>query len=246
MGAFTLPRIQGDPHPGNIRLLPENKVGMIDFGIVAHAPRNKAAFFGVLDEWNRLMQDGQNIVGLFEQFMRFFVSDLYNALKKLSSLSPGTGGGNNQLTREVGRIMQGVVDSILGKRDLETIIEDGQTLKLFTNIVNKGNRFGLVVRLEASEILRAAQTYTSLVEALGQRKAVLPRVFSEVVERVEAAYPGLRDQADDPISISHAIEIVNNWLERVAMRDPQLFRQLINIVKKSAPRNQAPAEQANA
>src|SRR5262249_31655109 len=43
VSAFNLPRMQGDPHPGNIRLLPDNKVGIIDFGISAAAPEHKAA-----------------------------------------------------------------------------------------------------------------------------------------------------------------------------------------------------------
>ena len=42
---LTLARIQGDPHPGNIRLMTGNRVGMIDFGIAAPTPDNKAAFF---------------------------------------------------------------------------------------------------------------------------------------------------------------------------------------------------------
>ncbi len=32
-GVFDLPRVQGDPHPGNVRLLTGDRVGLIDFGI---------------------------------------------------------------------------------------------------------------------------------------------------------------------------------------------------------------------
>ena len=34
VAAFTLPRVQGDPHPGNIRIMTKNRVGLIDFGII--------------------------------------------------------------------------------------------------------------------------------------------------------------------------------------------------------------------
>ena len=53
---FNLPRFQGDPHPGNIRFLPNNQVGMIDFGIAATSPENKSAFFGIIDQWSQLYE----------------------------------------------------------------------------------------------------------------------------------------------------------------------------------------------
>jgi hypothetical protein len=241
-GVFNLPRIQGDPHPGNIRFLPDNKIGMIDFGISAHTPHNKAAFFGVLDEWNELYQNGDNFVDLFEQFMRFFMNDLYKALKKISSfksVGPTEANGTvpsateRSLTKELGNVMQEILKSTIGSADLRAIVDDGRTIQIFNNMVNKGNRFGLVVHLESSEILRAAQTYMTLVDSLGRRKTVMPRVFSEVVRTVELEHPDIRSLGDEPISINQALETINNWLERVAMRDPALFDKLIRRIKLS-------------
>jgi hypothetical protein len=110
-------------------------------------------------------------------------------------------------------------------------------LQLINQMVNKDNRFGLVVRLEASEILRAAQTYIGLVETLGRRATVLPVVFDRVVKQIEIDHPGLRHQAEQSMSISDALETVSGWLERVAERDPALFRQLTERItlKRAAP-----------
>ena len=38
-------------------------------------------------------------------------------------------------------------------------------------------------------------------------------------------------QHDDQMSIADALEIVSNWLERVAERDPALFQQLMTRIK---------------
>jgi hypothetical protein len=242
LGVFNLPRIQGDPHPGNIRFLPENKVGMIDFGISATTPQNKAAFFGILDQWNQLYKDGNNFVGLFEQFMRFFMNDLYKSLRKISSFRPShpvpegetaPTPEDQNLTKELGRVMQEILKTTLGTTDMRAIVDDGRVIQIFNNMVNKGNRFGLVMRIESSEILRAAQTYMTLVESLGRRKAVLPRVFSEVVAMVEQTHPDIRTLGDEPITITQALEIINGWLERVAMRDPLLFDKLIKRIRLS-------------
>jgi len=252
-GAFNLPRIQGDPHPGNIRFLEGNKVGMIDFGISAASPDNRAAFFGILDEWSRLYQRQSGVGNLFEQFMRFFMNDLYQALKKMSSLRGGqsmsslikqnvTGQSDPReanFTKDLTRMMQDMLYNTLGTSDLQDLLEDGRMIHMFNNLVNKGNRFGLVVKVESSEILRAAQTYMTLVEALGRRKVVIPIVLQQVVALVEREHPNLRTESDESMSITQAIETVNSWLERVAMRDPALFNNLLRRIKlqgvKAAP-----------
>lgn len=231
-GIFDLNRIQGDPHPGNIRLMSDNRVGLIDFGISAPAPQNKAAFFGLIEEWNRLYSDGQNIMNLFEQFMRFFVSDLYRALKRLSSMSkPPQEATDANFTREVGKVAQETFSRVMGTKDIQPMLADGRILQIINQMINKDNRFGLVMRLEASEILRAAQTYITLVESLGRRGTVLPRVFTEVIVQVDANHPHLRHQQEDTMSVGDAVETVTSWLERVAERDPALFRQLMDRIK---------------
>lgn len=248
MGAFSLPKIQGDPHPGNIRLLPNNQVGLIDFGISAPSPRNKAAFFGILNEWSRMYAQSGNVAGLFEQFMRFFVNDLYRALKKLSTyMTHGyqtkttdpqpaeaalatSDAAKNDLMKEVGLIVQNIFDSAMGTRDVQSVLNDGRMLQAFSQMVNRGNRLGLVIRLEASEVLRAAQTYITLLESLGVRAETLPRILENVTVRVMQEYPEIANETERNLSTSQAVDIVNRWLERVAVRDPMLFRQLLNKI----------------
>ncbi len=207
-----------------------HRVGLIDFGIAATTPHNKAAFFGLITEWNRLYSNNQSIVDLFEQFIRFFVSDLYQALKKLSSLARGRP-ENANFTKEVGKVAQETFSRVMGERDLTPMLEDGRILQIINQMVNKDNRFGLVMKLEATEILRAAQTYITLVDTLGRRGVVLPKVFEQVVAQVELDHPELSSQSEDNMSIADALDTVSNWLERVAERDPALFRQLMTRIR---------------
>jgi hypothetical protein len=98
-------------------------------------------------------------------------------------------------------------------------------------MINKNNRFGLVVKLEASEILRAAQTYFTLIESFGRRNVVMPRVLKRVAEEVAARHPELKTHNEESMSIHEAGETVTSWLERVAERDPNLFAQLVGHIK---------------
>jgi serine/threonine protein kinase len=235
-GIFNLQHIQGDPHPGNIRLMTDNKVGMIDFGIAAPVPDNQAAFFGIISAWHGLYGEDFDLSILFEQFMRFFVSDLYRALKRIGSFNRrnNTGPGGDEeanYTRTLGRIAHDTFKKTVGVSDIRPLLEDGRVLQIMNQMVNKNNRFGLVLKLDASEILRASQTYITLVDALGRRNTVLPRVFANVVGRVERDHPELVHDNDEDLSISQALDIASKWLERVAVRDPALFRQLVNRIK---------------
>lgn len=242
-GIFNLPRIQGDPHPGNIKLMTHDRVGMIDFGISANTPPDKAAFFGLIVEWNRMYSEHQNIVKLFEQFMRFFVSDLYRALKKLSTMSKNPVDESN-FTREVGEVAQETFRQTTGGQDIGPMLHDGRILQIINQMVNKNNRFGLVMKLEASDILRAAQTYITLVESLGRRGVVLPTVFEKVVSQVKIDHPELLHAGDDTMSLGDAIEIVTNWLERVADRDPALFAQLMEKIRLSSAKTKVEVKEA--
>jgi len=266
-GAFDLPRIQGDPHPGNIRFLPDNKVGLIDFGISAPAPSNKAAFYGVISEWGRMYGDNGSIGSMFEQFMRFFVNDLYRALKKLSTLIPGSrpsvplpipqsadatdsaaaqSNGNVDLMKEVGRVVQNMFDSALGTRDINNILDDGRMIQAFSQMVNRGNRLGLVVNLESSEVLRAAQTYIALLESMGVMRQVLPKILTNVTMRVRQNHPEIINETERTVSTSQAVDIVNRWLERVAIKDPILFRQLLQRVDLKKAMNEAKEKTSDA
>ena len=231
-GCFEQPRIMGDPHPGNIRLLPDNKIALIDFGISAPAPRNRAAFFGLTREWSKMYIGTMNIPALFEQYLRVFMNDLYRALKKLTSMRPhnADAAAQENLLKNVGGVIKELFDGEGPSEEITDALDQGKLMRIFNNVVNKGNRLGLVMKLEDSEVLRAAQTYMSTVEALGLRAEVLPAVFKQVVEKQQADHPELTSDSERRLTTSQALEIVNRWLERVANKDPMLFQRLLKQV----------------
>lgn len=231
MGIFELERIQGDPHPGNVRLMTENRVGLIDFGISARAPAEKAALFGMLDSYDRLFKGSQTAIELFEHGLRFFVSDLYRALKKLATIYGGKDGGRDYLN-EVSGVAAKAFEEVTGTDIVQAdFTQDSSALSVINQVVNKGNRFGLVMRLEASDILRAVQTYTALVSSLGRYKEVVPPVLDQVIQDVQTTHPEIINDSDDQIAVGDAIDTIMNWLERVAERDPALFRQLMTKIR---------------
>jgi len=231
---FTQPRVMGDPHPGNVRLLPDNKIALIDFGISAAAPRNRAAFYGLIREWSHMYTNTLDIPKLFEQFLRLFVNDLYRALKKLTSLYPsGQNKTQQSLMKNVGGVINELFDDESDAIDMNETMSQGRLIRLFNQVINKGNRLGLNIRLDDTDLLRAAQTYMSMVEALGLRAEVLAVVFERVVTENEGEHTDFASTTERAVSTSQAFEIVNSWLERIASKDPMLFRRMLQQIARS-------------
>ena len=227
-GMFTLPRIQGDPHPGNVKLLANNQVGLIDFGIEAPSPKDKPAFFALIKEYSNIYIGKLDIEELFGRFLKVFANDLYNAFRKLNEVRDN--GEDGDLTKTIGRIANKTFMSKV-KNGKASMSNDPNIIVLINRVVNDQNRFGIELSLESTEMLRAAQTYINLVESLGRKEQVLPVVFTEAIEKLEREHPELLNEKHSNMTIGRALNIITKWLERVANRDPVLFRKLISYVK---------------
>ena len=134
-GIFMLPRIQGDPHPGNVKLLPDNKVALIDFGISAKSPKEKAAFYGVLREYQRMLSGHIDIPMMLGQFLRFFVSDLYKAMKRITTLLPEND-KSNDLTRQMGLVAEANFKKEMGTTDVSAALKTGSIVGTINNVIN--------------------------------------------------------------------------------------------------------------
>lgn len=230
-GIFEMPRIQGDPHPGNLRIMRDNRIGLIDFGISARPPADKHGVYGLLDSYNNMLKGSQTAIDMFEHGLRFFVNDLYRSLKTIGKHLDKS--GNRDYVNEVSKVAGRVFYEITGT-DLITLgksEDDAKVLVTLNRLVNKGNRFGLVAKLESADMLRAIQTYTSLLSSLGLYKKVMPETIDRAMIYIKQEFPDIAVENSEAVDLSSAIETVANWLERVADRDPLLFTQLAEKIR---------------
>lgn len=231
-GIFLLPRVQGDPHPGNVKFLDGNRVALIDFGISAKSPREKAAFYGVMREYQRMLSGQIDIPMMLGQFLRFFVSDLYKAMKKVTSLLPEND-KSNDLTRQMGLVAESNFKKEMGDDDIETALKTGSIVGTINNVINSGNRFGIIVKLDDSEMLRAAQSYITLVASFDLKGEILPEAFKNGLDYVAEQRPDYTQEGEITMSANKAMEVISKWLERVANRDPVLFKTFVTKIKSA-------------
>ncbi len=238
IGIFEMPRVQGDPHPGNIRVMKNNRVGLIDFGISATPPKDKNGIYGLLETYDKVFKGSQTAIAVFENGLKFFVSDLYRSLRRIGEyMSVKT---NRDYVNEISKVAEQVFEKSTGSTRVQANLnKDTSVLETMNKNFNKGNRFGLIIKLEATEMLRAIQTYTSLVSSLGLLQEVMPDTLHRTVEYINLHHTEAIAEAPNDLSMGEAIETITNWLERIADKDPLLFRQISEKINGGGAMNKA-------
>lgn len=227
---LTADFVLGDPHPGNIRLLPGDTVGLIDFGITAAAPSNRAAWLGLMQEYQKLYADMFDPHSFTLAALNFFDQDLVESLAIVgrqlgiydsSSLM-------NKIGESAARILQTQANDPL----IQMYIRRRMMTRLFDSI-NQGNRFGINLDLESTIMFKAAHTYLVLIDGLARNRenyAVIQNALAYAINT--ANHAAIPVQALHPaISTSRAVERVSAWLSQVADHDPFLYKQLIGTIK---------------
>ncbi len=221
--------VLGDPHPGNIKLLPDNKVGLIDFGIAAPAPRNRLAFYDLMREYKKVYEEAFDPHGFAVASLHFFDKDLVSALRIVGRELDPTRPIN--FVGLLGNSATDTLDDAMADLTGQHYLQAKKMLPLFNNVINANNRFGISVDVSSGAMLKSAQTFLSTVNSIStmpqQRLAVVKGALTQAV--VYAEVQNVLDQADaqqNTLTTPQAFELVSAWLTQVANNDPFLYRKI--------------------
>lgn len=227
-GTFKYDSIQGDPHPGNVRLMTDDRVGLIDFGISAPSPNDLAVVLDMMKEYRRFYAGDIDIESFAVTSLRFYAAELVGAIQALGSYAPN--GKADAIMDELGKSAGRTFHSSESRAKLEHLMKKGRLMTVFDQVINESNRYGLRLHHESPNFLRAGQLFFVLTDSLGCKFDVMPNVLDAVIDQVERdrqTLQGARQVRD----ANRAMEIVAAWLDRVSMRDPALFGKLRGHVR---------------
>ena len=216
----------GDPHPGNIKLLPDNKVGLIDFGIAAPAPRNRQAFLNLIYEYQKLYNEAFDAHSFTIAMLSFFDEALVQALTTVGKLM-----NPSEPIDFMNMIGSAAAQTLTGKMhqaNTQTLLRRKMMSRLFGQTINSQNRFGVYLNLQAMNVFKAAHIYLSTVGSLGKNGEnfiVLQRAINDTIATIERVGIAL-ETPSNPLSTDQSVELVSGWLARLADNDPFLFQQL--------------------
>lgn len=225
IGILTADFVIGDPHPGNVKLLPNNAIGLIDFGIAAAAPVNRRGFLDIIKEYEKVYA-GNFDAGTFTlAALSFFDEDLAQSLKVAGRVL--TPWDPQMLLNKIGDAAKKALDDALTSPRASKLLDDKIMLKLFTESINERNRFGLSLNLDAIDMLKSAGTCINVIRRIGSYEQNFPIVYNGLRRAIAYAEGNLPESEVTPEPRpEYALEFLSSWLAGIADSDPFLYRQI--------------------
>ncbi len=221
----------GDPHPGNIKFLEGNKVGLIDFGIVATTPADKHAFFNMLKIYKTCYDGSFNAGDMMITMLRFFDNNLAQAIAAIERHG-ASGSIFNKISSTTTAEFIKHIDHT-GKNP--ELVSTGGLLRVFILLVNNGNRYGLRINTESAATLRASRMYVQVIRQFARSGEDLALIHSILYKEIDYTLNHMQLLPEPvparPMSFENALEVLGAWLGQVAEADPSLYAQLRASIK---------------
>lgn len=230
IGILTADFVIGDPHPGNVKLLPDNKIGLIDFGIAAAAPVNRQAFLNLLKEYEKLYAGSFDAGSFTIAALQFFDEELTQVLgvagQVLTPWEP------RFLLQKIGDAARKALEDVKLNPQVADLLDQKTIMRLFNSSINNQNRFGLTISLEAADMLKSASTCIKVIRAVGTHEQNFPVIYHGLKRAIATAESGkLPDSSTSPTPRpEYALEFLSSWLSSIADSDPFLYRQITGTI----------------
>lgn len=244
---FVADKIFGDPHPGNLILLPQNQVGIVDFGIAGVPPIDRKAFMILMEDVVGIC-NGEFDPGItFINGMRYFTPDLYRAINSLSGLLTTDQYTSSDVMMEIRKAAQSALNTSAKQVDIETLMKTGRVSTIMNRVVNDGNKFSLNVVMDAGTIvtLRTADGYISLLEALNLVDSHIPHVIKQAIDEVKSESFVLKGRGET-MDFEMAVNVISDWMQSLIESDPMFFAPLIKQLRQAMSARQMRAPETNA
>lgn len=219
--------IYGDPHPGNIILLSDNRIGFIDFGIIARRPTSHEAYYNWVKSYYEILCGEDKFQTLLETTVTCFCPDISLAMQKCNF------DGENLLEVLASSITRKLNNEMIGNTNYAQSFRDGHLMDVFIQVV--GTRvIDVDIDTVNFELLKAMQAFLGAVTILDNREG--GHSFSEIMRRsMEYALENanLTGVPRDAVKVTHyglteSYELLVNTVSSLADNDEYLF----NLVRE--------------
>lgn len=215
----------GDPHPGNIYILPDNRIALIDFGIVSSVESNRAELRALLQQYILLYRGNFNAGDLGEAMARYFMPKLMRSLQTISYYYE-----QGELVQKLLAQFHVEAEKSFAKSQSDPSVSGMfagfKMLRLYTNVINKHNRFNVRARLDSPVFFRSTQLFMQVLDQLDIDKRVLADTYERVLKNTPERH--YADTARYSIEdIDESFYYVASWLENLQSSDPLFHEQLL-------------------
>lgn len=218
----------GDLHPGNVRILPDNKVGMLDFGIRADGYTDSVVPAAV----NKFMSDLQfvhgdfDLVRILDAHFRLYMAQFYASVESLL----------RYYRRDVKDFFHALVSAMGVSTEQATDAKRAEWLRngpamMLNDILKGSEKYGIEVKVRDHSTSRGISTHYALLKALGMKGTdVLGPVYEQVCPQIMRER-GELFAAKKTILPDLALENVYGWLEKLNHTNPELAHKLRTLLE---------------
>lgn len=219
--------IYGDPHPGNIVLMQDNRIALIDFGIIADKPSSHQAFYDWVESYYDILKGEDKFRKLLETTVTCFTPDLSLAMRRLNFA------GEDFLTVLATAMTEKLNVEMLGDASYLRAFQDGHLMDVFVQVVNTK-----IIEVDVEKVnfklLKAMQAFLGAVTILDNTEN--HHGFSEIMlQAMDYALTNAQKKGipydiikTTHYSLSESYELVINTISSLADNDETMF----NLVKE--------------
>lgn len=223
--AMTADYVFGDPHPGNIILLRENKIAFVDFGIIANKPTSQAAFYMWTKSYYEFLMGNTDFGKLLQTTCTCFCPDLVNALKRCSFYKDFMESAADAVTVKL--------KSIQGNNfTAKNLVQNGHLMTVFTKFLDNNNALNIKFDMRNFQLLKAMQAFIASVTTIDSKEGN-NRFAKTMIESMEYAlsYCEARGIKNDltintRYSVNESYELLVDTLSSLADGDEFLFQNI--------------------
>lgn len=208
-----------DPHPGNIKLLPDNRYAYIDFGIVGTSPTNALLYYDLLSAFSKKAVD-MDMAKIGRSFLEWGATDLLEGAHTFDDYF-----SENRLS-----LMQMIVDKYQAiletKRDeFGAFDEEENFSQLCFDIVSSGSLLHVKVPPAFLTSLKTMIVFKSWVTYLEPHYHFMRVTYQRIIRDVDPKTLARKAKATIPTP-EMSLEAILEWMESMGESDFAFQRKI--------------------
>lgn len=217
--------MQADPHPGNIILLPDNKVALIDFGMTYQLLENRTAFYELLVQYREFYRNDLAIESFALAALKFLSPTLHTAVANADSVF-GRHLAEDSLMSKLRSVTRKVAYEEGSRATIDGLLRQKMIMKVLFFAINRDNRFGFTFDLKALNLLKSAHSYLSLAGQFDQSGTIIREVVTDVVNASSAHQATALDESPVKLDPYETMEVLSQWFDKMARNDPYIMQEV--------------------
>lgn len=208
-----------DPHPGNIKLLPDNRYAYIDFGIVGSAPENSLLYYELVSAFSKKASD-MDMAKIGRSFLEWGAADF---LKQADTFDDYFSDNRQSLTRMITDKYQSILET---KRDeFRSFDEEENFSQLCFDIVSSGSLLHMKVPPAFLATLKTMIVFKSWVSYLEPHYHFMRNTYQRILEDVDPKTL-LRKTKASISTPETSLEAILEWMESMGESDFSFQRKI--------------------